>query len=509
MSTRTAEQDRLREADAAGLLGLSPKKWWQRSHPELPDPTGRDTQGPFWSADDLYKWASTTGDRRLLRYVPLRYWPEADRPAVYLGAERLDDHMVQRWFTGVATVVLTWALPSSPSLVKLSYADLPEADALVAIQPDFGAGGPGVSVATRTKNPLAPSHFCHNYGTDTWWHEFGIRCPRLSAVLGQDIPFWPHGLRIESLIKEWKPGNPAELYLPNPAINTTPLLRLAACLPTDSPASRALRGLAEAAQDGAARSDERELSRLQEQVDQSLARGEDAGVVVAARPLTGPNVADQDEAVKKAGWMEIFERTDLLALECIDEARLFNGGRDFWHPTLVDVDPTTANGAEWEQRLESASRPSVKHRWMAKGRHAMLVDPESDAPVVRSENGGLTVAVPRQLPAATRLTEVILEEPIWIRTEDGKICLAPRDELGGLAWGREGGGPYSLALLLDRLLRDVAGPAASVGTKPAAGLDELTTLPWKSGTVLTRAVLEAARDGRPYPRPQADVSDVE
>ncbi|MGH3172127.1 MAG: hypothetical protein ACRDN0_40510, partial [Trebonia sp.] len=127
----------------------------------------------------------------------------------------------------------------------------------------------------------------------------------------------------------------------------------------------------------------------------------------------------------------------------------------------------------------------------------ILTDPETDAPVIRKEGGTLLAAAPHRLPTTSPLMELILDYPIWIRTEDGTLYLAPQHHYFGIGWGYGGSGPGSLALLIDRLLDDIAAPAADDINGAAPGLEELTQVKWPQGTVLTRADLEEARRGNP------------
>lgn len=130
------------------------------------------------------------------------------------------------------------------------------------------------------------------------------------------------------------------------------------------------------------------------------------------------------------------------------------------------------------------------------------MDPVSGAPVVRKSDGTLTVAVPQRLSGENgKLIEVILDEPIWVRTENGVLQVAPQHYYYGINWGYGGSGPGSLALLIHRLLDDITAPAADTIIGAPDGLDELTQLAWPLEQVLTRETLEAARQGRAYRRP--------
>ncbi len=54
---------------------------------------------------------------------------------------------------------------------------------------------------------------------------------------------------------------------------------------------------------------------------------------------------------------------------------------------------------------------------------------------------------------------------------------------------------------IHRLLHDINAQPADSSTGAPRGLEKLTQHKWLVGTVLTREVLEAARDGHPYDHP--------
>ncbi|MGH3480390.1 MAG: hypothetical protein ACRDQD_26590, partial [Nocardioidaceae bacterium] len=89
------------------------------------------------------------------------------------------------------------------------------------------------------------------------------------------------------------------------------------------------------------------------------------------------------------------------------------------------------------------------------------------------------------------MAEITFDRPIWVRTEDGRLYPAPKDSYWGLNWGYPGSGPGSLALLIYRLLDDINARGADHATGASAGLEELTQIDWRPGTVFTRAQLEA------------------
>ncbi|MGH3826839.1 MAG: hypothetical protein ACRDQX_06660 [Pseudonocardiaceae bacterium] len=118
--------------------------------------------------------------------------------------------------------------------------------------------------------------------------------------------------------------------------------------------------------------------------------------------------------------------------------------------------------------------------------------------MVRQLDGLFLAAIPQWLATFSPLAEVILDSPIWVRTEDGTLYPAPKDRYYGLSWGYGGSGPGSLALLISRLLADITARGSDGAHGAPQGLEELTQAKGPPGTVLTRAQLEAARDGRPY-----------
>jgi len=84
---------------------------------------------------------------------------------------------------------------------------------------------------------------------------------------------------------------------------------------------------------------------------------------------------------------------------------------------------------------------------------------------------------------------------VEIRTADGKLWLAPEQSGTGLSWGYNGGGPLALAILLGLLLDDIsaAPPRGYRGYPRPPGLLAGTHGGWRTGSTLTRADLEAAR----------------
>lgn len=244
------------------------------------------------------------------------------------------------------------------------------------------------------------------------------------------------------------------------------------------------------------------LRTLAECEQRSIKYGRHNGdvTVVAAPPLPVPDVDDKivDEQRRRAGWLEILGRTDQLAAECVRQVDMWDGGADFPFSNPEQIDPSTEYGAEWSARLEPIERTVAFEHIDFEGQRETLTDPETGAPAVRQPDGLLMASIPQRLATFSPLAEVILDSPIWVRTEDGTLYPAPKDSYFGLSWGYCGSGPASLALLISRLLDDINARGADDIDGAPDGLEKLTQIAWPPGTVFTRAQLEAARAGRPY-----------
>lgn len=385
---------------------------------------------------------------------------------------------------------VVWSPPGrseAPALrsvaVRLLYAD-----ALVSVRPGFGIVGP--ELATGQPDNLNK------------WDDVGARWPDLARVLGQPAPYWPYMLRIPKLIASWKPGAPAAIYPTIPEVDTTPLLRLAAILSRNSPAHEALLHLTWVTQRISTNSALSELKSLAQCEQRVVNFGRNKGdvTVIAAHPLPVPEIDDEpvDEQRRRAGWLEILARTDRLAAECVRQVVMWDGGADFPFSNPEQIDPTTEYGAEWAARLKPIERNAAFAIIDSEECRETLTDPETGALVVRKPDGLLLATIPQQLPTFGPLAQVILDRPIWVRTEDGRLYPAPKDSYWGLSWGYPGSGPGSLALLISRLLENITARGADNATGAPAGLEKLTQIDWARGTVFTRVQLEAARDGRPY-----------
>ncbi|MGC4952981.1 hypothetical protein ACLQ2P_07155 [Actinomadura citrea] len=379
------------------------------------DPAGTEQGRPFWHETTVLAWAAAKVPQ-LADRIPLMYWPDATEPASYLGAVRLKNAVAVGWRPERGPLWTIWTAPGHPGWRHRAQAlaELPGAAAFAVVSGQFGGDGP--SLQTYTAVDLD-----NNSG--------GLQWSKLSQIIGQPVPCWPYMLRIPELLEAWRPGAPAVLAAAIPDLDTTPLLRLAACLDDDSPAQRVLVHQARIFQHVSTSYAEQDLEILAEILDADYNTPETT--VVAATPMPVPAVGrdDLDEALRRAGWLDILARTDTLAVRCVEEVMKWDGGNPFPYSQLEDIDPGKGpHAAEWAQRLLPHPAPrTAAFRVLDPDDSAAeaLIDPATDAPVIRTKDGKLQAAVPQRLPATSPLTEVVLDDPIWVRVADGTLYLAP------------------------------------------------------------------------------------
>jgi hypothetical protein len=225
--------------------------------------------------------------------------------------------------------------------------------------------------------------------------------------------------------------------------------------------------------------------------------------------LQRPEAEPPAEATRREGWSQILNRQDTLAAKVALLARMWNGGKDWPVGEVEKVRPDRCSTAAiWAARLDPAPKkqPTVleQHLLSSVGpedpRGEFLRDPETGIPAIHCWNRGegdyIATFVPQRLPTTDPMTGVILSDHVvWIRTKDQGLWLAPESSDTGLSWGYEGGnGPYTLAVLLDRLLDDIAGqPVQGYRSRPPAGLLRLIENTPQHDSTYSREQLEQAR----------------
>lgn len=478
--------ERLDLDGCAKLLGMSRRQILRQiKDGGFAAPAGNDSPGhPYWYREGIYVWAAQSMPH-LANRIPVDHWPAPASPAVYLGARAVGDSATALgWQAPLGGVWLVWShaggidIASRKDIQAQAAGVAPDAASIIAVGGDFGFDGPALWAVL----PGAPGE-----------EEYEIPWSGLSRILGQPVPYWPFTLRIPGLLTGWQPGSTTAVAAAVPDLDTSPELRLAAIMDQGSPAQQVLLNLAQTWHCRAATVARQDL----EIVSRTAKPGT---TVIAATPVQVPeaHLSDLPESVTRAGWLEILSRRDDLAAGCVRQKMLWDHGDGFPASNPETIDPDSLHGREWAQRLIPAPRTAaievLDSRRIAT---AVFADPETDAAVIRDQHGKLHAAIPQRLPATSPLAELILDHPIWVRTQDGTLYPAPKDHYCGLSWGYNGTGPGALAVLAGRLLSDINAVAASSADAAPAGLWRLMQERWPPGTILTRAQLEAAHDEQP------------
>lgn len=477
--------ERLGIGGVAQLLGLPRLTvwWWVKSGQLKPSVTGED--GQWWTAGDVYWWAMRWRSTRLAGRVPVTAWPSTlDVPwrqrSEFTGPVDLDGAVALCWETAFGPVRLVWPLTAShhPSRREWVGEVAPQGNGAVLVATPLFFNGPELAGFL----PAVPDREYH-----PMWAQ-------VAHVLGCPVPYWPSAIRDRKLLHEWRPGAPTVTTMAISELDTGALLRMASLYPPADPSNRVLVHLAQLAHQQVAESAAGDLDLL----DREPGRPEENELVVAARPIEVSDVEDLDATTRRAGWLGLLARTDALAAYCVIAASMWDGGTHLPYSNPEQIEPPGSRWAlEWAKRLLPAGRTAAHQILDPKGEAQPLVDPETDAPAVREQDGTLWLATPQRLPASAPLAELILDHPIWVRTEDGTLWPAPKDAYYGISWGYGGSGPGTLALLVDVLLGDINAQAPADVNGAPDGLWELMKRKMPRGTVLTRQQLEAARRGEP------------
>ncbi|HWD02508.1 MAG TPA: hypothetical protein VG674_08665 [Amycolatopsis sp.] len=467
---------KLLRVDADGLDRL-------RQTENLPSPESGEGERTYWSTPAVREWLHHSGHLAPAE-VTLAWWPDARRPAEYLGADVLRRTqlarpwaVLQRWSTDHGTIVIAWPVNGNTITEAQIRPHTPDASACLRIGPRYGRFGP--ELLTR------------NHATDS---ETTVEWPDLARVTGRPMPFWPYSLRVPELIAAWAPGDPAVRHHGTgaPGLDITPLLQMAILHRPEDPIHRAMIYTAQSVQTGAV-----PVSDL-DTVETWLAEGvlRPDHITVAALPAAQiEDPVELDAATLYSGWRELQRRDDWLAEQCMDVLASWNGGQHLMQGQAVQLDLDSATTREFLTRLRPVTRTALYKQIDPNKTGDAMVDPLTDAPVVIEHDASrATVLAPDHLPPGSPLAALILDGEVWVRTEDGTLYLAPLDTNTGLGWGFSGAGPYALAILTSKLLNDIAAPGARLDEGPPdQGLLTLFTTDWPAGTTLTRAQLQEAR----------------
>ncbi|MCB5163755.1 hypothetical protein LG634_02705 [Streptomyces bambusae] len=402
-----------------------------------------------------------------------------------------EEHFAGLWRTGEGVVAVVYPLEpmfaEAAELLDVHTA----AGTIVVVKHAYALDGPELGAVDRARPDLAYSPS---------WAE-------LSAHLGAPAPWWPSALRRPAHLTAWRPGDeprPVEVVT-HPSWEA--LYAFAEREPAGSAVRRACFTIGHRIRAGTSESASKRMENLRDWAEKP---GEPFPMVFPAVPDTDdPGLAEvAADDVVAAGLAALCARTDDAAVECLEDVSLWSGedlpyGGTF---NLMRTDVTRA-AAEWINRLRQVHATAL-HRVEGADYDTVgtFVDPVTGSPVVAVKGKFLhrdtheityIGRAPKRLPAGSVLKEVVLDDPVWIRTTDGTVYPAPAMDAPGLAWGYRGSGPLTLAECIGRLLDDGAAHAVTYdddGRSEESGLSALFVKDLPRGTRISRRELERARN---------------
>jgi hypothetical protein len=437
----------------------------------------------------------------LLRAAP-------SEPTRFSGSRTFDDFVVLDWETEYGTI--GWAHPvhtAHTSAVELSRAlheelrDYTHTTYATLVTPLLLVN-PDQSPELRAVDLYPGGRMSEEY--EPTWHD-------LATLLGTPVPWFHYALRDKKTIADWKPDDPPAIVPAQDAgLWTGPLLELAADEPDGSPAATVCLWLARHLRHLNADAAQRDISEIRTAAKDP--NSDCAYVRIAAVPAPVARPADDEpgETTRRAAWVQITERRDVLAEAVAQVVLDWDGGRQWPAPDVAQFDPVSSPAAtEWTERLRPAPAeqpPTVLERRLlanigSTDHGVLLYDDASGCSAVRRTDhlGKVTMfaSIAQRISTVAPLSAVTLgRHTVWVHTEDGGIWLAPELPGHGLSWGYHGGGPVALAELLGHLLDDITSPAVFRKTEPDDGLYALVvSTPKDSVTTYSRAQLLAARGG--------------
>jgi len=301
-------------------------------------------------------------------------------------------------------------------------------------------------------------------------------------------------------VRKWPYGDsesPAT-YEPASSADLRPLLQLAEKETDSSPVRAAVLALALKAYNRAhdsVDSDIRALNTLSGQLKHVF-------IPTQAPPRDLSVGQGPPEWLLKRGWAQIVARRDRLAFACAQLELDIEDGTHLPCGEYVSLEPDKAP-EKWVSRHVQDEPTALVVGLPTVGTPKIFRDPVSGLPVVADmyddPEGGSRVMhystlAPLALPDRSPLGEVILEGPIWIRTEDGALHIAPRPHINGLNYGYDGTCPSNLAALIDKLLDRIDADAVDHDYRSlSVGLYEGFSGGWGRGARLSRHRLLLAR----------------
>jgi hypothetical protein len=429
--------------------------------------------------------------------------------AAFRGAEIIKDGAILRWSTAYGIVGVVFSVPFGHHSVhrfvntlrgKYGW-QLHEAFAsLVSVELTMGWYGPDLEAVD-----------IHKWGKVS--DSYQPICEEVARIIGTPLPIWHSRLRDLETIEKWKPSSPPALV---PAFDsdlpTEPFTALAADEPDDSLVAPVCLWLARTMRDSDTEHTQSYIKMLKDVSKDYGAKWFTFGALPAE--IRRPEAEPLPEEIRREGWDQLLKRRDTLAAKVAKLARNWDGGKDWlggvgtkvypregsaaaaWAARLVPA-PTDLPPTALEQTLLEAGDP-----WTTDG--VILDDPETDMPAIyfnkNTRDEYIATTVPFRIGRTEPLKSVILSgSTVWIVTRDDRLWIAPERPGLGLAWGYGGSGPYTLAILIERLLDEIISPGVnSFDPPPRPGLMRLIANTHGT-TTYTRAQLEKARDAPPTP----------
>ncbi|WP_261553724.1 hypothetical protein [Frankia tisae] len=431
------------------------------------------------------------------------------------------EHFAGQWSTGYGRLAI--AYPGEGTFGPEAALDhLPDATTVIVVQHAWNLYGlPELEAVDRQRPGLV----------------YEPRWSEVAAHIGGPIPWWPSALRRREHLLGWSPSREPEAVEIVTWPSWEPLYDMALREAKGTPVRVACFSIGHEIRSQAVEFADFDIAHMNGSDEPEMPSGyrarqaaERACMKIPAFPIRDdPGEPEVGPAkVIREGVAQMWQRTDDLTVECLIRVSMWTTRyRPFGEPFAVIPNDTTAAGREWVRRAQR-TEPTAAHWAWGTDRDDVtgtFVDPVTGSPVVTERGRYMRQPfdevsyhsyAPHHLPAGSVIREVILDDPVWVRTHDGTLYPFPTMGESGVSFGYSGTGPRTLARLIGRLLDD--GSAHSLA-EDEDGDDESNLLRFLqmkhlSGTRLPRRLLEEIRAKGPdglslldrlrYTRPRGD-----
>ncbi len=504
---------------------------WRRiaTRPDMIEP--RDPQ----HSGGVTKWSGAGFARWLAAHHPdlAHHTPHLLRPAgqvtpryhggVYTAREPggfRHEHFAGQWSTGYGRLAIAYPREGTFG-PEVALDHLPDATTVIVVQHAWNIYGlPDLEAVDRQRPGLA----------------YEPRWSEVAAHIGCPVPWWPSALRRREHLLGWSPSQEPEAVEIVTWPSWEPLYDMALREAKNTPVRVACFSIGHEIRSKAVESTDFDIAHMKDSDEPGMSSGyrarqaaERASMTIPAFPIRDdpgePEVGSTE--IIREGVAQLWRRTDDLALECLNQISLWTHSyMPFGEAFSVIPNQTTAAGREWVRRLRKTEPTAIHWSWRDKSDiTGTFVDPVTGSPVVAEKGYSLSREAaeisyhsyaPRHLPAGSTIREVILDKPVWVRTQDGTLYPLPDMDDSGVSWGYSGTGPRTLARLIGRLLDDGSAHALAEDEDGDDEANLLSFLEMKhpEGTRLSRRLLEEIRargtdglgllDRLRYTRPRGD-----